>query len=222
MNFNHNSLKAECSSGEDVLAILSASSWKSQRCWNVSELFTKWKRQYISLLDSWVALDLVLDIILSLLQIHLENFHGAVLQFARMVLTFPIIISSSWQWVEQLTAWMSCRMHSKVISQKQQHRLFFPSAISPSPRCRQTKPYRGLVCLQHRLLLTLLPNVYLKKKHGDVFMHVYVTVHSNYILQTFLACRGNIVIWLPVNAGWLVNDSSTTPRFKLRNGWWLV
>ena len=35
--------------------------------WNVSELFTKRKRRYISSLDSWVALDLVLDIILSLL-----------------------------------------------------------------------------------------------------------------------------------------------------------
>ena len=37
-------------------------SWKPQRCWNVSELFTKRKRPlWISSLDSWVAVDLVLD-----------------------------------------------------------------------------------------------------------------------------------------------------------------
>ena len=35
--------------------------------WNVSELFTKQKWRFISLLDSWVALDLVLNIILSVL-----------------------------------------------------------------------------------------------------------------------------------------------------------
>ena len=45
MNFNYNSLKAECCSGEDVLAIKFSQrvSWKPQRCWNVSELFTKTK-----------------------------------------------------------------------------------------------------------------------------------------------------------------------------------
>ena len=42
-------------------------SQKPQRCWNVSELFTKQKRRYISSLNSWVALDLVLEIIVSLL-----------------------------------------------------------------------------------------------------------------------------------------------------------
>ena len=34
---------------------------------NVSELFTKRKQRYISSLESWVTLDHVLDIILSLL-----------------------------------------------------------------------------------------------------------------------------------------------------------
>ena len=50
-------------------------SWKPQRYWNASELFINWKRRYFSSLDSWVALDLVLDInILSLLYIHSGNF----------------------------------------------------------------------------------------------------------------------------------------------------
>ena len=38
--FNYNSLKAECFSSEDVLAVFSAG-LKPQRCWNVSELLTK-------------------------------------------------------------------------------------------------------------------------------------------------------------------------------------
>ena len=42
-------------------------SWKPQRCWNVSKLFTKWKQWYIPSLDPWVAHNLVLDIIFSLL-----------------------------------------------------------------------------------------------------------------------------------------------------------
>ena len=44
-NFNYNSLKAECCSGEDVLVVLSAGSvlenHNRQRRHNVSELFTK-------------------------------------------------------------------------------------------------------------------------------------------------------------------------------------
>ena len=63
----NSSLKAEgCS---DVLAVKFSQqvSWKPQRCWIVSELFTKRTRRYISSLDSSVALDLVLGIILSLL-----------------------------------------------------------------------------------------------------------------------------------------------------------
>ena len=43
-NFNYNSLKVECCSGEDVLAILSAGFLKTTKvleCFRTSELFTK-------------------------------------------------------------------------------------------------------------------------------------------------------------------------------------
>ena len=40
-NFNYNSLKADCCSGEDVLVVRLAGFLKTAKVWNVSELFTK-------------------------------------------------------------------------------------------------------------------------------------------------------------------------------------
>ena len=68
-NFNYNFQKAECCSGEDLLVIISAGSvlenHNRQTHWNVSELFKKWKRRYISSLNSWVALDRALELSLA-------------------------------------------------------------------------------------------------------------------------------------------------------------
>ena len=64
-NFNYNSLKAECCSGEDVLVVLSAGFLKTTK---VSECFKtvyKMKTAISFLAHSLVALDLVVDIILN-------------------------------------------------------------------------------------------------------------------------------------------------------------
>ena len=67
-NFSYNSLKSGCCSGEDVLAVLSAGFLKTTK---IIECFrTVYKMNtaiYISSLNYWVTLDLILDIILNLL-----------------------------------------------------------------------------------------------------------------------------------------------------------
>ena len=56
---------------------------------------------------------------------------------------------------------------------------------------------------------TLLLNTFVFQNTAK-FSCMYICNCTNYILQTFLASRGNIGIWFPLNTGWLVNDSSTT------------
>ena len=65
-NFSYNSLKAEGCSGEDVLVKFSQQVFENHKGVGMFQnLFTKRKWRFISSLDSRVALDFFLDIILS-------------------------------------------------------------------------------------------------------------------------------------------------------------